>query len=62
MIVSAWWIFAAFVAGGSAGMLLSALMFIASSGRDTSEQASGTPQKECHRCHGDHEGAGGVQT
>ena len=45
MIVSAWWIFTAFVVGGCAGMLLSALTFIASSDRDTSEQASGAPKK-----------------
>ena len=41
MIVSAWWVFWAFVGGGCAGILLMALMFVASAEEDRVEPLLG---------------------
>lgn len=37
MIVSAWWVFWAFLGGGCAGILLMAMMFVASAEEDRME-------------------------
>ena len=41
MTISAWWVFWAFVGGGSAGVLLMALMFVASAEEDRMEPLKG---------------------
>ena len=53
MTISAWWVFWAFVGGGCAGILLMALMFVASAEEDRTEPLlPGTGGKLSDEAHG----------
>jgi hypothetical protein len=48
MTVSAWWVFWAFLGGGCAGILLMALMFVASAEEDRMDPLLKGPAGELH--------------
>ena len=45
MTVSAWWVFWAFMGGGCAGILLMAMMFVASAEEDRTDPLLGPPSE-----------------